>query len=113
MKLFCIAALASLFLAGCASTEPSSEPPKPWLLLVPPVVASGSADPNQPLSKWQDAANFDTASNCNAFLTRQQFYAHSAFGPLSAASARSYYQIQAYQALKGQCVARNDPRLAQ
>jgi hypothetical protein len=66
----------------------------------------------QPLSEWREAWNFGNQIDCNAFLQRQQFGVHAAFGPLTSASARSFRQIQAFQILKAQCVARDDPRLA-
>jgi hypothetical protein len=81
-------------------------------VLVPPIAADGTVDTEQPLSKWQDAGNFGTQINCNATLQRQQFAVNGAFEPMTSASAQSIAQIQAFQILKGQCVARDDPRLA-
>jgi hypothetical protein len=77
-----------------------------------PVAADGTVDTGQPLSKWQNAGNFGTQINCNTVLQRQQFVVNGAFGPMTSASAQSIAQTQAYQILKGQCVARDDPRLA-
>ena len=81
-------------------------------MLVPPIGADGKVDTSQPLSKWQDVEDFATPTDCNASLTRQQSAAHTAFGPVTSASAKSADQVHALQTLKGQCVARDDPRLA-
>jgi hypothetical protein len=48
----------------------------------------------------------------NAVLQRRQFVVNGAFGLMASASAQSIAQTQAFQILKGQCVARDDPRLA-
>jgi hypothetical protein len=104
-------ALSLLFIAGCA-TAARGIPTGAWLLLVPPITTNGTVDTGQPLSEWRPAWNFGTQTDCNAFLQRQQFVVHAVFGPLTSESAQNLDQIQALQILKGQCVVRDDPRLA-
>jgi hypothetical protein len=55
---------------------------------------------------------FRNQIDCNAVLQRQQFAVNGAFGPMTSASAQSIAQTQAFQILKGQRVAGDDPRLA-
>ena len=100
-----------LLIAGCAPAAHGVSPGA-WLLIVPPITTGGTVDSLQPLSEWRNAWNFATQIDCNAFLQRQQFATHAVFGPLTSASARSFDQIQAFQIQKGQCVARDDPRLS-
>jgi hypothetical protein len=105
------AALTLLVIAGCTPAGKNVSAGA-WLLLVPPITTNGTVDSMQPLSEWREAWNFGNQIDCNAFLQRQQFVVHAAFGPLTGATAQSFEQIQAFQILKGQCVARDDPRLA-
>jgi hypothetical protein len=105
------AALILLFAAGCTPAGQGVSSGA-WLLLVPPVAPDGTVDTGQSLCKRQNAGNFGTQINCNAVLQRQQFVVNAAFGPMTSASAQSIAQTQAFQILKGQCVAGDDPRLA-
>jgi hypothetical protein len=82
-----------------------------WLLLVPPIASDGSADTSQPLYKWQDAGDFETQTDCNALLQRQQFGVSSGIGRLASEGGSGSPSSQAVQLLKAQCVARDDPRL--
>jgi hypothetical protein len=84
-----------------------------WLVLVPPITMNGAVDSGQPLSEWRPAWSFGTQIDCEGFLQRQQFEVHAGSGPLTSASAQGVDQILAFQILKGQCVARDDPRLSQ
>jgi hypothetical protein len=111
MKLCYAAVLALLLVLGCAS-GPQSASANPWVLLVPPIASNGLVDPGEPLSKWQDAGNFGTQTDCNSLLQRQQFAMQGIYGPMTSASPQNIQAIEALQILKGQCVARDDPRLA-
>ena len=110
MKSRCAAALTLLLIAGCAPAGQGVSSGA-WLLLVPPIAPDGNADTSQPLYKWQDAGDFGTQIDCNASLQRQQFVVNGAFGPVTSASGQ-VPSPQALQILKGQCIARDDPRLA-
>lgn len=105
------AALTLLLIAGCTSAGQGASSGA-WILIVPPITTDSTGDSMQPLSEWREAWNFGNQIDCNAFLQRQQFVVHAVFGPLTSASVQSFEQIQAFQILKGQCVARDEPRLA-
>jgi hypothetical protein len=109
MKTRHLAALTLLVLAGCGQAITSGS--DAWFLLVPPIAPNGSADTSQPLYRWQDAGDFGTQIDCNAALQKQQFALNGAFGRVMDANGQAP-SPQALQILKGQCVVRGDPRLA-
>jgi hypothetical protein len=84
------AALSWLLIAGCMQSVACGA----WLLLVPPITMDGIVDSTQPLSEWRQAWNFGTQTDCIAFLQRQRFMIHCAFGPLTSGSAQNADQTQ-------------------
>ena len=108
MKRWLAAALGLLAFAGCASVGNTGSS-RGWLLLVPPLTATGAPEADKPLSKCQTIGNFTSQADCNAWMTRQQFAAHAQFGPIT--NAQGYYEGQAVQILNGQCLWTGDPRM--
>ena len=101
-------ALTLFVLAGCATTgNPNSS--GGWLLLLPPLTSAGNADRDAPLSKWQSIGDFSSPTDCNTYMTRQQFAARAQFGPIT--NAHDYYESEAVKILNAQCVSTVDPRL--
>jgi hypothetical protein len=99
------AALSWLLIAGCMQSVSRGA----WLLLVPPITMDGIVDNMQPLSEWRQAWNFGTQTDCIAFLQRQQFMIHRAFGPLTSGSAQNADQIQAVPLLSNSSIRRLRP----
>jgi hypothetical protein len=99
------AALSWLHIAGCTQSVSRAA----WLLLVPAITMDGIVDNTQPLSEWRRAWNFGTQTDCIAFLQRQQFMVHRAFGPLTRSSAQNADQIQVVPLLSNSSIRRLRP----
>jgi hypothetical protein len=77
--------------------------------MVPPLTSTGNADTDASLSEWQTIGNFSSLTDCNSWMTRQQFAARAQFGPIT--NAHDYYETEALKILNGQCVSTDDSRL--
>src|SRR6202035_466854 len=100
--------LSLLALAGCGSIGNTGSSGG-WLLMVPSLTSAGNADTDGPMSKWQSIGNFFSLTDCNSWMTRQQFAARAQFGPIT--NAHDYREAEAVKILNGQCVSTDDPHL--
>lgn len=95
-----------LAVAGCASTGSSSGA---WLLMVPPLGQTRTADIDEPLSKWQRVSSYSSQIDCTSSMANQQFAVHGNYGPIW--MAQTPEEAAAVKILSGQCVSSGDPRL--
>jgi hypothetical protein len=79
-------------------------------MMVPPLTPDGFADKSAPLSRWQNVGSFGSHGSCKTVLQQDQFTVGAKFGPIT--QAQSWIEQNPVQAMSGQCVASDDPRLA-
>jgi hypothetical protein len=76
-----------------------------WYLLLPPWVAYNTFDADAPISKWQQSASYDTATEC-----RQDQYALIQYYRTHPKAEDADWHLRVY--LNSRRVATDDPRLA-
>jgi hypothetical protein len=83
-----------------------------WYLLVPPLVnAPYKVDTEASLSNWKVYRTFDTAEECNKFLSASQAkYQHTATAPIG--SIKRGTRAFALQMTFARCIASQSPDLA-